>query len=216
MSEELETVAGYRIKGRRRLTHWAPLMEEWLLATERYCRIMCGEDAPYLYTERANIGILAGSAWRCGRVALEEFQHEKGLRTREKRNGRADLYLAWEEGEEFIEAKFGWLGLHLKPENQMARISSVLAEARLDGKHSIGKVPDTQGIAVAFLPCWQPSAEYDSLSENIRKTVRQIRSSRFGLVAWSFPKLGRNIEGKGGNNVLPGVVLIAETCSFEG
>lgn len=215
MEQELETVSGYRLKNRRRLSHWAPLLEEWLLATERYCRIMCGEDAPYFYTERANIGILAGSAWRCGRIALEEFQHEKGLRTQKKSNGRGDLYIAWDDGEEFVEAKLGWLGLHLTDERKIRKIENTLDYAASDARRTIGKTTGTNAIAVAFLPSWQPHKKHDLLSRNIEATVRTIRQSDFGLVAWSFPKLGRVIKSRNQKNVLPGIILVAEDCSHR-
>ena len=87
------------------LQHWAFLLEEWILLLKRYCRFM-GDDAPYFYSERANIGVLAAAAWRAGWVALEEF----GIRKHTKQKGRADLWF-WpidQDKEEYIEAKQKW------------------------------------------------------------------------------------------------------------
>ncbi len=53
----------------KKLNHFKLLLEEWSLLIERYCRISEG-DAPYWYTERANIGLIAGAAWRCGWLSL--------------------------------------------------------------------------------------------------------------------------------------------------
>ena len=78
----MQTIRGYKIINRKSMQHWASLLEEWLLVNERYCRVMKGEDAPFIYNERAHVGLLAGAAWRCGRISLEEFQCKKGLRNR--------------------------------------------------------------------------------------------------------------------------------------
>ena len=56
------TYRGYVIKNRKGLKHWEPLLEEWLLCIERYCRIWKGGDAPYIHKERANIGLLSAAA----------------------------------------------------------------------------------------------------------------------------------------------------------
>jgi hypothetical protein len=88
------TYRGYVIKNRKGLKHWEPLLEEWLLCIERYCRIWKGGDAPYIHKERANIGLLSAAAWRCGWIALEEFRHEKGGRSgiRIADDAHADVY----------------------------------------------------------------------------------------------------------------------------
>lgn len=41
-----ETIRGYHLKGRKGLNHWDALLEEWLLAHERFCRI-CKDDPAY-------------------------------------------------------------------------------------------------------------------------------------------------------------------------
>ncbi len=40
----MESLRGYEIKGRKGLAHWSALLEEWLLAIERYCRIDTGKE----------------------------------------------------------------------------------------------------------------------------------------------------------------------------
>ena len=209
---ELTTFAGYRIKGHRSLSHWEPLLEEWLLATERYCRVMEGEDAPYFYNERANIGVLAGAAWRCGRIALEEFQHLKGFRNHPKTKGRADLYIAWDKGEELVEAKLRWLRLDLKSQKQIELSEMLLASARADARKARGNDSWISCIALAFLPCWLSVAKRNDLSENIEKTVRSFQMSKLAAVAWSFPNHSRDIESDQTGNCIPGIIMIAESC----
>lgn len=115
----METLANYIIKNKRNLGHWDALMEEWILSIERFSRITDG-DVPYWYNERANIGVLAAAAWRCGRIALEEFQYEKidvssdeetDETAQNKWNGRCDLWISNDRTAEIVEAKFKWLNM---------------------------------------------------------------------------------------------------------
>jgi hypothetical protein len=200
-----QTLRGYQIKNRKGLNHWEPLLEEWLLCTERYCRVAAGEDAPFIYTERANIGVLAGAAWRCGRAALEEFQYKKGYRNKPKWNGRADLYFISENREEMIEGKFGWLSL-ASPKNAPKRVEAVLAIAISDTKKTKGTHIGTSCLAVAFLPTWLPAKRSDVLEKRIVETISSLIDSDFHAVAWCFPKEYRRIESDMGNYT-PGIVM---------
>jgi len=202
---EPTTHRGYLIRNRKGLKHWEPLLEEWLLCIERYCRVAAGEDAPFIYTERANIGVLAGAAWRCGRIALEEFQYKKGYSNKEKWNGRADLYLASESTEEMIEAKFGWLWLST-PERVQARLNDVLARAAEDAKKTRGGHTGTSCIAVAFLPTWLSAKHPEKLEQQIESVIKCLPASNCHAVAWCFPKEYRHVESRIGN-YLPGVIM---------
>lgn len=107
-----ETIRGYHLKGRKGLNHWDALLEEWLLAHERYCRIYKDNPA-YWYTERPNVSILNAAAWQCGRIALQEFKTEKKVRGEEPWVGRGDLWIRTDSvgKEEFIEAKHKFVSL---------------------------------------------------------------------------------------------------------
>ena len=207
------THRGYLIKNRKGLKHWEPLLEEWLLCIERYCRVAAGEDAPFIYTERANIGVLAGAAWRCGRMALEEFQYQKGYRNKEKWNGRADLYLASESTEEMIEAKFGWLSLSTS-ERVQARVNAVLALAEKDAKWTRGGHTGTSCIAVAFLPAWLPTKHPPKLEPRITAAIECLPASDCHAVAWCFPKEYRFVESSIGNYT-PGVVMAVSNPKYS-
>ena len=110
--KDAETIRGYHLKGRKGLSHWNALLEEWLLAHERYCRIMKEHDAAHWYKETPNVSILCAAAWRCGRVALQEFRTEKKVQG-QRRIGRADLWICTDNDgkEEFIEAKHKFVSL---------------------------------------------------------------------------------------------------------
>ena len=203
--KEATTHRGYVIKNRKGLKHWEALIEEWLLCIERYCRVAAGEDAPFIYTERANIGVLAGAAWRCGRMALEEFQYQKGYRNKEKWNGRADLYLASEHSEEMIEAKFGWLSLSTTDRVQ-SRVNAVLNLATTDAKNTKGSHAGTSCIAVAFLPAWLPTKHPNKLEPKIQSAIECLPGANSHAVAWCFPKEYRRVESSLGNYT-PGVIM---------
>ncbi len=209
---EPTTHRGYLIRNRKGLNHWEPLLEEWLLCIERYCRVAAGEDAPFIYTERANIGVLAGAAWRCGRIALEEFQYQKGYRNKKKWNGRADLYLASEKIEEMIEAKFGWLSLSTT-ERVQSRVKAVLALAASDAKQTQGSHKDTSCIAVAFLPAWLPIKQPEKLELKIEEAIKCLPKSDCHAVAWCFPKEYRRVESSTGNYT-PGVIMAVSNSKY--
>jgi hypothetical protein len=204
------TLRGYKITNRKGLKHWEPLLEEWLLLIERYCRVGAGEDAPFIYTERANIGLLAGAAWRCGWIALEEFQYEKGYRNKPKWNGRADLYLGSENKEEIIEAKFDWLSLY-SSKNALRRAGIVLTRAIKAAKVTRGGNSNLNCVAVAFLPAWLPTKKSDILEKNIEETIAEFVGANFHAIAWCFPKEYRWTESSKGNYT-PGVVLVISKC----
>ena len=206
---EITTLAGYRINNKSNVNHWQPLIDKWLFATEKYCEIMEGDDAPFIYTERASIGILSSAAWLCGWVALEEFQHKKGFRNAPKSLGRADLYIASNKSAEMIEAKQKWVCLSVKEEQQLDRANIVLSEAMRDAKKTQGGT-SIDCVAVAFLGMWlnNRQANVPDLDETINRTIEVFTKSTLPVVAWSFPSKVRDLENMNGE-LLPGVILIA-------
>ena len=207
----METIKGYKVKGRKGIDHWDSLMEEWLLLNERYCRIM-GEDAAFLYNERALIGTVAGAAWRCGRISLEEFQCEKGFSNKKKSNGRADLYIASEFHEEQIEAKYKWVSLNSNDISQAC--SSVLDKALTDAKKTKGSTKSLEAIGVAFIPVYLPLKQNLKLEEFIESAIKELSSNpRYHLVAWFFPKQFRSYVSAN-NNILPGVFMLASNTKY--
>lgn len=92
-----------------------PVLQAWVDGIEQYVQLFAGNDLPYWYNERANVGMLSGAAWKAGWVALEEFQSQKMRNPNQCANrtptsaepyrGRCDLYVANHDVEFFIEAK---------------------------------------------------------------------------------------------------------------
>lgn len=217
----METIANYKIKNKKNLGHWDALLEEWILSIERFSRITNG-DVPYWYNERANIGVLAAAAWRCGRIALEEFQYEKidvssngetDETTQKKWNGRCDLWISNDRSEEIVEAKFKWLNMRSEKLTEFAR--SCLMEAVGDAKNTRGN-DEIKAIGVAFLPVYAKAdkvGDIDALEKVIAETIVSACQLPADLVAWCFPKRLRDHIGEKYKNYLPGIILLAKQQS---
>lgn len=210
---ETTTLRGYKIRMRKGIQHWDVLLEEWLLCIEQYCSLASGDDAPFIYTERANIGVLAGAAWRRGWIALEEFQYQKGYKNKPKWNGRADLYLASKRTEEVIEAKFSWLSLR-SPRSTPAKATKVLDRAIEAAKQTKGGNSNLRCLAVAFLPVWFPSKRSDVLEKKIQATISELSNAEFHALAWCFPKEFRRIENSLGN-FMPGIIMVVSNLAYR-
>ncbi len=206
----METIRGYHLKQRKGLSHWDAILEEWLLAIERFCRIMGGYDAPYFYNERANIGVLAGAAWRCGRVALEEFQYDKGYKNKPKWLGRADLWLASEGLEELIEAKFKWVSLRSRKSiSQIAE--DVLDKATTAAKESDGLKESDKTIGVAFFPLYTKKKDMNEIDKLIENALEEFFFINYHAIAWCFPKETRKYVSEN-DDILPGIVMIIKNA----
>lgn len=187
----------------KKLKHWVPLFEEWFLGIERYCRLT-DEDAPYWYNERANISVLAGAAWRCGWVALEEFRCEK-KKGREKKTGRSDLWMMSDsKTEELVESKFGFLAL------RSTRFQE-FAEGYIDAAcRDVKKVDETgTPTGVAFLSPHLPISYEGEMEDKIEKAISKIFSIQHDAIAWCFPRSTRSLSVPKGKRIYPGVILIA-------
>lgn len=212
----METIANYLIKNKRNIGHWDALLEEWILSIERFSRIT-KDDVPYWYNERANIGVLAAAAWRCGRIALEEFQHQKvdalsdgepEDAAQKSRNGRCDLWISGDSSEEIVEAKFRWLNMSSE---KMAKIAETCLDAALIDAIATQKARNDgiKAIGVAFLPVYANADKVGDIEVDITKTIKSASKLQADLVAWCFPKrLRENISEK--NNYLPGVIMLAK------
>ncbi|MBT0664510.1 hypothetical protein KI809_09380 [Geobacter pelophilus] len=218
----METIANYVIKNNKKMGHWSALLEEWILSIERFSRIAKG-DVPYWYNERANVGVLAAAAWRCGRIALEEFQHEKAIdvssdkesdrTTGKSKNGRCDLWICDDRSEEIIEAKFKWLNMCSEKMDDFAK--SCLDAAVDDAIKTYKARNDntTKAVGVSFLPVYAKAdkiGDIEALDEIITKTIKSACKAPADLVAWSFPNRLRKYISES-SNYLPGVILLAKT-----
>jgi hypothetical protein len=212
----MEINRGYSIRGKSRgkLRHWSGMIEEWLLNIERYGRVTDG-DVPYWYNERANVSVLAGAAWRCGWVALEEFQTEKQEPVPEEGDvidakrwkGRCDLFICSDRRSDTIEAKFKWLSLNSKDiEGQ----SSQLLDKALSDAHNTSCGENIYAVGVAFIPFYiKESALFRDIDEQIDEALDEMKKTGADLIAWCFPEFMRDKVSEKGY-IHPGVVMLAK------
>jgi len=188
------------------LAHWQPLLEEWLLMIERYCSVV-EQDAPYWYNERATTSLLAGAAWRCGGIALEEFQTEKQTEGEERIKGRADLRLVIADNWDSIEAKVSYLS----DSHDTPRVVTRLEQACEDVK-KVPKAEDELRIGVLFCCPEISVSDYgpvDMKLETFRAALMSIKNDAF---AWCFPAITRELTPASGQYKdyrYPGLFLLA-------
>jgi len=162
-------------------------------------------DAPYFYSERANIGVLSAAAWRAGWVSLEEFNIKKHLTKR----GRCDLWF-WpldknEEEDEYVEAKLEW---------KFGKVSNMLDKAKEDVKKlRLSNNYKHLLIGLVFycpMIKRQPKINIDS---KINEIINLKKSIDWDVVAWSFPKESRGLRI--GAFYYPGIVLFAKIAESK-
>ncbi|SFB86825.1 hypothetical protein SAMN05660443_0627 [Marinospirillum celere] len=219
------TINGYYVKQKRGLSHWPRLLEEWVLQVERYCRVYEGQDAPYLYTEQANVGLIASAAWRSGGIALEEFQSVKGVKHRPKWNGRIDLWLCQDEKtEEIVEAKMLKISMDAHTD-LISSVSKCMAAAVKDAKSAKASYELTGLGAVFVVPnltikrALSRMESEETPSDWIEAWVDEVLAGNdYHAAAWCFPKemrnqlLSDNPDICGDNYAYPGVILLLKNC----
>jgi len=200
---------GYKVKQKRQLDHWAAILEEWILATERYCRVCGGNDAPYFYTEQANVGLLSAAVWRSGGISLTEFQSLKGAKHRPKWGGRVDLWLHLGDTEQMLEAKLLNISMHANREINDV-IAQKMTEALKDAKATRGNSKADALGAVFVIPRIAVS-RVGSLEEQIEAFIENILlENNYHAAAWCFPKEMRyDLEDPFEDGYLyPGVMML--------
>lgn len=192
---------GYQLNGKK-LEHWSVLLKKWISLITNYCLVMKGDDAPYYYSERANIGVLAGAAWKTGWLALEEFSIKK----RGQKRGSSDLWIYPTnlEREEYIEAKQAW---------SINSADDKLSQAVKDVR-KLPKDKDYIRIGVAFV-C---HGIHEKFEPKIRQKIQQVIETAIGIecdaIAWSFPVSSRKLRGGSQFNhiIYPGVLLLVKVA----
>ena len=224
--KEAETIRGYHLKGKKGLNHWDALLEEWLLAHERYCRIMKDYDAAHWYKETPNVSILCAAAWRCGRIALQESKTEKEVRGEEPWVGRGDLWICTDTDgkEEFIEAKHKFVSLSGAKDGLPTTIKISMEEATKAAKEARGRQRDVTAIAVVFASVYalkssiekrEPDEQVVEIDKLIKSFYEKIKlSADYHALAWCFPKETRMLQHHKGR-YYPGIAMLVKNIDFE-
>lgn len=156
------------------------VLDEWIKCTLEYIEVWEGDDLPYWYNERANVSILAGAAWRSEMTAIEEYQSEKETSTKNKFNGRNDIYIADKKHGFAIEAKF------VSPEIKKEKLSCV-------GKAIEKAIDDTknlrdQEIKVAAVFVAPHSEGRKASKKEVVEFISKMNEFEPHAQAWCFPE----------------------------
>ena len=217
-----KTIRYYHLKGRKGLKHWDALLKGWLRAHETFCRIY-KDDPAYWYTEIPNVSILGATAWRCGRIALQEFRAIK-KRGKKAKVGRADLWICtdtdrtgtdWKE--ELIEAKHKFVSLsgHKDKDGLPTAIKNSMDEATKAAEEAQGSQDNVTALAVVFASAYAPESSIDKIDCLIKEFCERIKSSAdYHALAWCFPKETRKLQNKKGY-YHPGIAMLVKNIKYD-
>lgn len=219
-----------------------PLLEEWVELIKDYCAANQCTDNPWWYGERANLGLLAGAAWRHrnGWHALEEFPTEKrrtrsgkkkidpvkpddGVEKKKKSpRGRCDLYVSHKSTGFAIEAKQAWQ--NLSPGTRKDRFAQAMTQARRDAgnlhadeaAHRVGCVFVVPFISTKALrdPDGGKKAPINAqkAAEMVGEWIEKSQIGEHSGYAYVYTRKCRDYINAKGNLAFPGIILVLSRC----
>lgn len=199
-----------------RLEGWRPILNQWIGLVSKYAGGNWGTEyvrVPYWYTERANVGLLAGAAIREDWLALEEFTHDKVGREGQGKKGRLDLWLRRGESMWAVEAKQCWPA----PGGSVRNGMKDAVRAAEETLHGYDGAQPVHKVAVCFAVPQFPVNAKEPLNQRVDRFLLRVTrdfpegSVEADAVAWTFPEHFRGLIDKDREYFYPGVVLIAKT-----
>ena len=182
-----------------------PVLQAWIDGVDQYVQLFNGNDLPYWYNERTNVGVLSGAAWKAGWVALEEFQSLKMRTPGQSQNhapqhntpaaapyrGRCDLYLANRTDEFFIEAKACFPPILNLVTGLDAGMTLIEADAL--------NVDAEQGQHLSALFCAPFAAQQPASATEIDAHLEYAKRASVDAHAWIVPDLAQETSGYNGS-----------------
>lgn len=184
-------------------------IQKWLEINRLYTDIYQGGDALYWHNERANIGTLAGAAWKAGIYAIEEYGAPKKSKSTSKRSGRIDLYLTNESQDAIVEAKMCWVS----PGTQSKTLESKMTEACTDAKRDHDGAQKIGAVFYVMRVHQEHVREKTLLAE-----VERIRMTAPDVLAWCFPAKTRDLQSgklQREGYVWPGVIMALKVAAHS-
>ena len=182
-----------------------PILEEWLRINEEWD----DDDAAWWYNERAVLSIFAGTIWRCGGWAIEEFSTDKlsshMLGTRYK--GRCDLAFGVQETDYWCEAKQCFPDLS-NSTKALKQVYNEIERATQDVKNGIEQ--DFVGLALVFVSPFYKANKSNFLKaeSNIVNFINCLQQFEDVTLAWTFPRDKLRLASTEDHDIYPGGVLI--------
>lgn len=168
-----------------------PMLEQWVWCIEEYARLFDGDDLAYWYNERANVGILAGAAWRAGIIAVEESQVKK---EGNERLGRSDLYLYSEktDNQMYIEAKY----IFPSADNYINEVDSQLDQATKEAERICDENIEDERCKLGLVFVTPSFLSKPASERDILKLIGGIEKHSAPIKAWCFPGNAQKIKSK--------------------
>ena len=186
------------IKENSRLSHWEPLLQQWIKCFDQFCRV--SNTIPVLSKkEQTNVGVLAGAAWKMGWVAFQEMSRKKPTN-----RGYCDLWLSNSTSSDYIECKGGWVDNHLSAYKLLERACNDVKSLNIDDDPS-----DFNRVGVSFSNLYFPES-IDSHVERSKEIITKLcEFDGHDAIAWCEckDKDGNHIIDDG--NVFTSVILLA-------
>ncbi len=177
-------------------------LEYWIKNIDNYVKIFDGDDLPYWFNERANVGVLAAAAWQADFVSLEEHQVDKISSESTSKKGRNDLYISSEEEQLYIEAKVVFP--NIANINRLKKsIDLRMDKAIADTKKLEEDLPKATLVFIAPYSKDKKMANTDEI-DNFKSLIMNHSSP---VKAWAFPKMKKPPVSHDGK-YYPGVALI--------
>lgn len=202
-----------------------PVLEAWIDAVHRYCKLQGHEDAPWWFNERASLSILAGAVWTLPAwAALEEYATTKrGVMPEDKvdeggpspeRNGRCDLLILGKSTNFAIEAKQAWQSIGSRSEG-IANVHKAMRMAWYDAG-DLHLDESEHRLAVTFVVPYVPKKDvgeghpHELVNQWLESKPFEIDGRSPAALAYVFPKGYQNFETEDQGGYFPGVVLVIE------
>lgn len=161
------------------LKNFIPILDRWIEMNNEYFDVTEG-DASCWYTESSCTSFLSGAIWSASNitqyVALKEFQHIKRAKDKKnKKDGRADLYICGGNASYICEAKKRSFSISNNSDFKK-RFKKVLKSAKKDVRDSWTTDEFDYGLAITFLDL---SGKNDSsLNSSCGAFLEQFKSSK--------------------------------------
>ena len=181
-----------------------PILDTWRNLNLEYLQRHDDGDIPWWYGERTAVGFLAGATWKCGGVALEEWQTKKADKLNAKsdgRNGRCDLYILpkdFKAGTGLVcEAKKIVIRLEKPATVWNPQLKATIKHSKQDAQClQGGKKEIPVGLVFAEFVFESPKRDADAATVKIKKWLRWFRQYRrkpsLNGFAYLFPTSLRN------------------------
>lgn len=197
------------------LPRFRPVLEQWIEANDRYCRVSHWKDIPWGYNERASLSTFAAASWLAGAIALEEYVEDKNPSTSStgkirRTKGRCDLYVAF-RGETkgyILEAKIIWPSLSSK--NWGRTIIPMLDTARKDVQRTRAHSGEKK-LGLLFVIPYIPKRKAEFADKSIGSFVDFLRSHEDICSAWTFPNDARGFYWRSDKErIYPGTAVLLQ------